>query len=196
MEEEERGERVVGERALALDQKKAAGFIDRATAESQFRLSAFAPLLLYVSRYFSCISPHIYTHSLRLLLRIYCPDESWLSFCLLAVPIAASSSVQLAAYSSSSTTLLHLFSILATFFFLWADSTLSTFYFFPSLLTWLFERRNVHNSVTLQLLLCPLFTTPKKWGMVVVVCVEHLYIESTSRRRDSRSTRPVSGVHS
>ena len=76
MEEEERGERLVGERALALDQKKAAGFIDRATAESQFRLSAFAPLLLYVSRYFSCISPHIYTHSLRLLLRIYCPDES------------------------------------------------------------------------------------------------------------------------
>lgn len=76
-------------------------------------------------------------------------------------------------YSSSSTTLLHLFSILATFFFLWADSTLSSF-FFPPLLTWLLERRNVHNCVTLQLLLCPLFTTPEKWGIVVVVCVSSI----------------------
>lgn len=78
-------------------------------------------------------------------------------------------------YSSSSTTLLHLFSILATFFFLWADSTLSSF-FFPPLLTWLLERRNVHNCVTLQLLLCPLFTTPEKWGIVVVVCVSSISI--------------------
>lgn len=37
-------------------------------------------------------------------------------------------------YSSSSTTLFHLFSILATFFFLWADSTLSSFFFLLFLL--------------------------------------------------------------
>jgi hypothetical protein len=34
------------------------------------------------------------------------------------------------------------------------------------------------------------------WWLLVVVCLRHLYVESTSRRRDSRLTRPVSDVTS
>lgn len=57
-ERERRGRR---ERALALDQKKAAGFIDRATAAEhrvRLALSAFAPV-------YSLLSLHLFTASLR-----------------------------------------------------------------------------------------------------------------------------------
>lgn len=73
-ERERRGRR---ERALALDQKKAAGFIDRATAAEhrvRLALSAFAPV-------YSLLSLHLFTASLRRIVQ-----TSWLSLSCLPQP--------------------------------------------------------------------------------------------------------------
>lgn len=122
------------ERALALDQKKAAGFIDRAAAqsvESSFRFCSAVG-----SRSFFLAS--LRTAS-SLLLPIYCPDESWLPVAYSApFPSSITLSVQLASPSICAT----FFSILDGIFLIWADSTPFSRLHLPE--------RNVHTWVTLS----------------------------------------------